>query len=272
MKADDFKDFEEKQISQLLGQLEKVTAPANFDFRLKARISQVKLSKSSRSTLSWFAYTAIGFLIVLVTTIFFYHLVSTVRRDESLGLNSFSKTGELISTVPERYENAPESISDSQSIDGSMGEKKSPDAGNVNKTPKTTKRSNSTYTFVNRREYKVKEHSISPSAVENLKGFSSLKTPVNDAVNDGRLRKLDSLITQTLRQIGIEGEFETNGFRVHSIRSNSMAEKLGLKIDDIVLTINGKPLKALTNQDAKLEIRQISVKRASQELQINFQK
>jgi C-terminal processing protease CtpA/Prc len=51
-----------------------------------------------------------------------------------------------------------------------------------------------------------------------------------------------------------------------------MAEKLGLKIDDIVLTINGKPLKALTNQDAKLEIRQISVKRASQELQINFQK
>ncbi|RMG06080.1 MAG: hypothetical protein D6735_04630 [Acidobacteria bacterium] len=272
MKADNFKDFGEKQISQLLGQLEKVTAPANFDFLLKARITQVKSSKSNRFAFSWFAYTTIGFLIVLVTTIFFYHLVSTVRRDEFLGLNSFSKTGELTSTVPERYENAPESISDSQSLNESMGEKKSSDVRNVNKTSKATKLSNSIYTSVNRRKYEIKEHSISPSAVENLKGFSSLKTPVNDAVNDSRLRKLDSLIMQTLRQIGIEGEFETNGFRVHSIRSNSMAEKLGLKIHDIVLAINGKPLKALTSQDMKLEIRQILVKRASQELQIGFQK
>ncbi len=272
MKVNDFKDFEEKQISQILSQLEKVTAPANFDFRLKARVSQVKLSKSSRSTLSWFAYTAIGFLIVLVTTIFFYHLVSTVRRDEPLGLGSFSKTGELTSTVPERYEDALEAVRDSQSIDESMAEKRSPDARNVNKTPKTTKRINSTYTSVNRRKYEVTEHSISPSAVENLKGFSPLKTPVNDAVSDSRLRKTDSFIAQTLRQIGIEGEFETNGFRVHSVKVNSIAEKLGLKIDDIVLTINGRPLKALTNQDAKLEIRQISVKRASQELQMDLQK
>jgi hypothetical protein len=272
MKADDFKDFEEKQISQLLGQLEKVTAPANFDFRLKARISQVKLRKSSKFTFSWFAYAAIGFLIVLVTTIFFYHLVSKVRRGESLGLNSFSKTGELTSSVPERYENLQESISDSQSLNESMGEKKSPDARNVNKTSKTTKLSNSIYTSVNRRKYEIKEHAISSSVVENLKGFSSLKTPANEAVNDSTPRKLDSLITQTLHQIGIEGEFETSGFRVRSIRAKSMAEKLGLKIDDIVFAINGKPLKALTDRDTKLEIRQISVKRASQELQINFQK
>lgn len=237
---------DEKKISEFVGSLERVSAPNDFEFRLKARIAAGKEESYQSGYWQWLRYllpvgaSALVLAFVLYGTNFFAPSVQPQRAADIQ-----SNKSEEIKTPPiEAPSNtvvaATNSKEDEDFSTNSIGRKDLPPKSATNKAIFITDGTN------------LKKKELPKKSIEENGGGSrdsaittpAVKLPFN--LNpDKELKKPQEFeksqaftAEQILNNIGVETVTENNKLKVKSIRQNSPAGFSDVKVGDIIEAID----------------------------------
>jgi len=239
MKKRELENLEE--ISQLISKLERVEAPNNFAFRLRARIQAEKQKRAKRKALLARLSYALSAIAIIIAFTLIYNLKN--KNDEIAQLNTYT---ELENYEPEKIANPSQKIEESSQI-----------------KEETPKESHKDKTIAKIKNNKKKQ--LSRSEAASLPKTTELlnKSFLRSSSIDKEKPKISVL--DILKQIGVEGNLEEDGFKVSVVITNSLADKSGIKSEDLVLAIDEIKLNADT-QFEKLEIKKLKIRRGTKDL------
>ncbi len=266
----------EQKVSRLLSRIERVKAPNDFAFKLKARIVAEKQKRAKRKILLTrlsYAFSAFAFFLLVVTVVYVlqnrdveltsYKEISTFRENP-LPSEKMNKAENQTSPNRAKREIASKQNLNLQREEFREAKEEVIAFENVGANKNASKVSSKAYES----EYKQKtsqssrSEAVSVPEVTRLLQGNFLEAPT--VRREARIS-----ISELLRQIGVEGSFdEHGGFKVKSLKPNSLAEKSGIKSEDLILAIDEKKLDKQELYFEKLEVKRLKVKRQSEELNI----
>ncbi len=266
---------DDARIRALLGDLRRIDAPADFDFRLKARISRAKSNDYNAAPQMFpqvLRYVLPLGLVILVSAFVVFNGVY-FRSEQSVGIaenhpqtsateSASNKSG--VKDAPQTAEIIPPLPKDAETANGS---------GAI-KIRETNKRTSANSPLVassgGKREAR---NSSGKNADKNNEGGSresastAPKITAPPGINPNQMVQTSpnpeggkSLTAkEILAQLGIEAVFANESWKVKSVGQNSLAERSGVKTGDAVEAIDGekltdKPLKRNTIEGKKLTI------------------
>lgn len=253
---------DEAKIRALLGDLKRVGAPADFDFRVRAQIARAQPSRRRPSSF----LPVLRYVLPLALVIF-------VSALGVLNSNYFADGQSGASIVENRIQNptAENGAATSDAANERRAEEiaSPPDAAqtanvsnpaNVKEKNKTASENSTLVAAESGRKPKPKtssgenakesggafESSFSPTNVITPPGISANRT-IQTLPNVGGGKSLT--VREVLAQLGIEAAFANDGWLVKSVAANSLAERSGVRAGDAVEAIDGerltdKPLKS----------------------------
>lgn len=277
--------YEQNRVWEMLGGLGKVEAPKDFYFGVKARIADAKSGDFQPQTNFFPALRYImplGFVIVLLSFValsglYFVGTQETPMASEQKPLTTPAKTEnlpkndlvaankidekQLVETVEDT---SPEKlVIDEQKIVFNEGKSKVLVAESKDKKPKITDK-----TIIKEEEdIKSKDSAgtLSPTIIQPE--FDSNKK-VDAPVNPDTKKTTD--IKEVLELSGIRTDSENGKLKVKSIGKNSIAERSGVKVGDLVLAINGKEITDEPLEGKTINIETITVFRKGETKVIAF--
>lgn len=235
---------DEQQISRLVGGLDKVSAPRDFDFRLKARIESAgekgNYHNPVRQTLRYVlapAAAVIAAAFVLFQTGFFTPQKNQPNNIASANMNRQMPVNRENSAASNKVpENSNPSIienKDKNSLSNSLVADSKP----TNQIPK--KKTNPPKNRQKDNFTGFKDIALSPSNTRGPKGINpEKKSP--DMKNFEQ--KVSISAKEILNQFGIEIELAGENLKVKSVKESSVADRSGVKTGDIVEAIDDQKL------------------------------
>jgi len=249
---------EDRSLGELLRTLERVDAPADFGFKVKARITQGD-ADVNRGKGWWpvpvYVY-ALGMILIVGSAFFFLYQpngqpvpavasksdekprVSTSSplttappaRNQEVAVSNNQKTAAPLPGDPRALQDKAKSGGDPSSVGGSR------DLGLGN------------------------PQQILPP------GFNAnAKRPVGPPpVGNG------ASISVMLGFLGMDTRFEGQAMKITSVRSGSVAEKTGFKAGDIIEAIDGKPINSTTKLGTSFDAKSFTVRRGEETLQLGI--
>jgi C-terminal processing protease CtpA/Prc len=261
-----------QKVSQLISRIEKVTAPNDFAFKLKARIVVEKQKQAERKILLTrlsYVFSAFVFILLVVTVVYVLknrdvelasHKEVSTFRENALPLEKANEAENEVSSNQAKREIDPKENPNAPREEFREAKEEVIAFANTNASKTASK--------AHKSEYKKKTSQFSRSeavSVPEVMGLSQgnfLEVPT--VRQEARIS-----ISELLKQIGIEGSFdELGGFKVKSLKPNSLAEKSGIKPEDLILAIDERKLDRQELYFEKLEVKRLKVKRKSEELSI----
>lgn len=238
---------DERQISNLLGGLEKVSAPKDFDFRLKARISAQKENGSQYSIWRTLRYvlpltaTLIIAAFVIIQGGLFSQSDKLPAVVESQNPQIPAKSDSL--TANQQIAQTSNSAVDVNGIDKQIPDSyvAEPNPGNMTTAKNPSKKQNNTQPLV-------------PPTVGSpgSKDFTVRESNVNilpEGIPQNAVPKINPTATpqiiprsEIFNMIGIETETENGKIKVRSVKENSVAGRSGVQTGDIIEAIDEQKL------------------------------
>jgi len=252
----DFADAGEEKVAAMLGTLKRVDAPADFDFRVRARIAQ---GRPAEARVSWFpAFARVAAPAVMLAAVGGY-----------FGYNALYDTGTV--NVPIVADAGP--VASAPVV--------VPTSNGVAPVPEATTEVAVAKPPVNTEETVAaapkKDTNIAVKKPETPEGGSvdmalrEANRPGN-VVNTGNSTPVIPTSTLSVREVfnamGIRASFSGTGWRVSS--ASGRAAAAGLKTGDIIETVNGKAVGANTVFDEKFSGSTLRIKRDGATIQISF--
>jgi len=229
----------DKSISNLLRGLERVGAPENFEFSVKARIA----NGEPKASVSPF-----GFLKIAVPTAALAGLAAFLYMSGFMfGDIPSVQVAEEKPTIRESQETLRAEIREVPA--------KEPDAvSNLRETQIASARpsasNNKTRTAINR--------------VKQSNGGGSIDQTLNP---DRPIRRVVP-VQKVLESAGISAEFQGERCVANSV--SGIAERVGVKSGDVILTVNDVPVRSSTTFEDRVELRSVRVNRAGRNLKLSF--
>ncbi len=281
---DDILSVGDVKIRQMIKNLSRVEAPKDFDFRVKARIAKANSTDFKPRFLPVLRYVLPLSVVVLVLT---FAIVNGIYFG-----GSSSQTAQTVQ--PMSVENNTIQMDNSPIV---MPE--------VAKVPVEAP-SNSDSADSNQPKVKVRQKEANPVEEQNLVAIKTLnkakpESPKVKNDEDGRgsrtisvdvkpkvfyprnifpselteqepnnENKNDILAKQILLPLGIEIASENGNRRVKSVKKESVAERSGVKVGDLVEAIDGETVSGDAVRGKKLEGKQITVTRGAEKVEITF--
>lgn len=251
----EFADTGEEKVAAMLGSLKRVDAPADFDFRVRARIAQ---GRPSEKRVSWFPtfarVAAPAMMLAAVGGYFGYNALYTGNVNVSEVADSAPVAIAPV-VVPTSNEVAPAPAATTEVA------VKSP--GNTDQTVAAAPKKDASTTAVKKPE--------TPEGGSVDMALRETKRP-GGVVNTGNSSPVIPTSTLSVREIfsamGIRASFSGTGWRVSS--ASGRAAAAGLKTGDIIETVNGKAVGANTIFDEKFSGSTLRVKRDGATIQISL--
>jgi len=269
---------EQTRVWQMIETLEKVGAPKDFNFRLKARIAAAKPSNFEPRLLPAFRYVLPLSLTVLIFAFVVFNGVYFVNDNTAPQVveNNFQPVIEKQDAPvdsPIAQLDAPESSTNEKSIEG---------VSNPSEQPKSAKLSRDGLEFVAGRspkrspattrkesvkdDFKGSRDSASTSSkVITPKGINLDKTietsPISDNANP-------LTAEQILSELGMEIVSENGNRKVKSVKQNSIAERSKIKVGDVIESIDGKKLTNEPVRGKTIGAKKINVVRNAEKIEI----
>ncbi len=234
-------DPENEPVSQLLGSLKRVKAPADFDFRVKARIAQ---GRPAKSTTSWLPasvrYAVPVILMVAVGGYFGFSSFYMADQADVAVVSSFAPAEPAPAAAPPPSTAAV--VLPSDEVASERVEVKTPDAVKkitVNQMVKTAPRRNPRVERPGGGSYDV---SVKPAI--NL-------TPVNAnlPLSVTPDEKIEMSAKDFLNSVGVNATFAGSGGRIQSV--GSAAAKAGVIAGDVIESINVERATMTVRRDGK---------------------
>jgi len=251
---------DDEKLRQMLGGLKKVGAPKNFDFHLKARIAGAEPNSLRKPFLvPWLRYVLPLSLIVMLAGFAFFNL-------------SFSTGNQAVQEVaaglpPNQNETAnapvetPAKMVVEEPLIASVPANKNLEIRTLepefvrseNKAMQNKARAidieNSLAASSNKRENDPKNNSGGSRDI-TLKDapvlFERNANPNSGNVKPLNVKQAEIPIQQVLSQIGIEADYTDKGWKIVSIKENSLAMRAGMKAGDLIEAIDDKKLSSDT--------------------------
>ncbi len=234
---------DEKKISEFIGSLEKVSAPNDFDFRLKARISAHGQENYQSGYWQWLRYllpvgaSAFVLAFVLYGTNFFAPATSF---EQAKPVES-AKSEELAKQPTETY-NAVAADSNSAKAEDF------PPNSSVQNNLLPTAKEQKTVLIADKSGSKKIETRAKTTPEDNFKGSRDLgREPVSVQILPSGIEPNKSVpqtedvenfvktnIVGMLNFIGVEIVSEDGKMKVKSVKQDTLAERLGVKTGDII--------------------------------------
>lgn len=288
------------RIRQMLGDdLRRVEAPKDFEFHLKARIANANPKSYSRIAgyRKRFAYALPVTAVAIISTFAVINgnffggsatnqtplSMSSVTSGGGIGIQISTPQPTVATTVA--FTAPPQNLP-SEATTASRGESKEnvvtnsnnessesstelqPSFAIIKSTSSQKSKTQPTRRFVRENEGFSRDQAVTPPKVftpRNLDPEKKIEIP-----NDFKEGK-DISVEESFSTLGVETSSENGVLKVKSVRPNSQAEKLGIKADDRIETVNGQKISVSPVRGKKIELKKIGVRRGTEQVEINLQ-
>ncbi len=273
---------EQTRVWQMIDELNQVSAPKNFEFRVKARIANAQPSGFQPRFLPALRYVLPTAIIILLLGFVAFNSLY-FSNSESGGQIAASDLQMPFANENLPANNLPANPSAATSNQAFANEKLDKTALNaIREQPKT------------RRETQFvagKSPSINPVTTSKTKGkdnfvgtktstFTSatIITPENLSPNQKPKTAPDSesstaiSIEQIGQFLGIEAILENGNRIVKSVRENSSAARSGIKVGDVIIELNNQKLSDKTLRTKTIEVKTLTLMRGAEKIEITLQK
>lgn len=258
---------DDEKIRRMLGDLNRVDAPKDFDFRLKARIANSKPQDFQATRLfPILRYAAPLGLAIVILAFFVVNGLFSVEESSvaTVDTNVVKSIGE--NTVSANYSQPEQFVAAVNSQTEDIG-----NSNSLNKQKKETNPSSKDLLFA---ANTGKPKSDAPKTTNN--GGSSrdeaVKSP--DILLPPGFGSNNSFSVKDILSInGIEAELSGKKWTVKSVLQNSSAERLGIKTNDVIEAINDNKIstETITSKGA-INVKKLTVARGGEKIEINLQK
>lgn len=262
-------DADQLKIAQLLGDLKRVDAPGDFDFRLKARIAAtVQPSSTSVWNLRHAAYAMPVLLVIMVATVLFMNQGETPMADAVQTAGISSQPSLEIAEEPAK----PADLA------GSFPQNRD-------------SRTSETVRISNRSEIKPQPRASIPLLAVKTLDRSEVRTggsvdrALRSATNSIVPREFDLNRTGTPGRVGIENkaalgdneifsmlgmgaEHRETGWTITSVRANTFADRSGLKQGDVIEAVDGSAAAKDSLFNGKFSGKVFTVRRDGRQIKI----
>jgi hypothetical protein len=229
----------DESISNLLGGLERVEAPENFEFGVKARIASGEPKEST---------SPFGFVKIAVPTAAFAGLAAFLYM-----------SGFMFGDIPpvQVAEEKPAVISTQETLRGETQEVPAKEPGTVS----------------NLRETQIASARANGANNKTRAAVDAVKRPIgggsiDQTLNPDRPIKRAIPVQRVLETAGISAEFQGDRCVANSV--SGPAERIGVKGGDVILTVNNVPIKSSTTFEDGVELKSVRVNRAGRNLKLSF--
>jgi len=244
---------DDAQVRQMLGDLKRVDAPKDFDFRLKARIA-ASSGKDFEPRL--FPALRIAAPLALVLAVLAFFVVSGIY---SVDDNSVPQIAGGDIPMPNLNKDKPREL---VAVSNSQPENAEQNPGETDKPKDQELAAN------------LDKPKKDVSQTENNGGGSrdSTATEPNVVLPGGFESKNPLAVKGVLEVMGIEAFFSNKKWKVESVVPNSRAMRAGVKTGDVIEAINDVKLPAETiTVNGPLVVNKLNVLRGGQKITINLQ-
>ncbi len=250
---------EQKNLRQLVGNLERVSAPNDFEIQLRKRLIQGK--QNSFRLMRWQRYASA--LPVLAFAMFLGTWLLT-QPEHQAEVNTASVPKAELSQAPDSVEMKSPPIPAPKPQDSNVGrnrtntipgktvpkERVTSVVRDEISTPKNAKKSTVGLIQINHQSPK-EENNSRDLAVKNVppsigpKGFPPKSKNLTNETPNVSVNILN--MNDTFKQLGIEAEINVEKvWRVKNVYADSVGESSGVKTNDIIEAIDGQPISAET--------------------------
>lgn len=238
--ADESMSAEDSKVAALLGNLKRVGAPGDFDFHLKARIANAKPS-TYRSTgiLPIFRYAAPLVLLLLIGGFFLVNDMFDIEGGdvpsivETQSITGPLQTEAVVAQTNSTSTDLPTNESGVRAIEAGIDEAITP-----TRKPRRPAVDNSIRVSAELPQGGSRDQTVRPSEVRILPpGFNAPESIANvrPTVSSS---PVSVTVGEVMQMLGIEGSFQSSGYRIGTISTNSIAERAGIKSGDVIESIN----------------------------------
>jgi membrane-associated protease RseP (regulator of RpoE activity) len=260
----------DEQVAKLLGGLKKVEAPQNFESRVMSRLSTSRAETGSRFgflklALPTAALAGLGMFLFLsgylggdVPTV---NVVSagndkvespapkTVPQEQAVSQNNSQapsefRAPEIADSKPQPQASQPPALQSSQPP--SLKDKKRPAGGGS------------------------QDFGSGDGGRTSAPGIDTNSRPGTDPDMERLMRRPTILASDVLKYTGITAEFRGGGWAVGSVTQKSVAERVGLKPGDLILSLNDIRIGKATAFPSGVDIKLIRVNRGGKILDLKF--
>ena len=279
---DDSLSVGDVKIQQMIKNLPRVDAPKDFDFRLKARIASAESKNFQPRFFSVLRYVlplsvvVLIFTFVIINGVYFAGNNQTVADVQPISVKIETALTKDSQIAPPEVVNAPVKSTPDKDIADSSESKiqvKRKEIIPVEETKfvaiKLPKKTQSELP-------KVKMPDEGGGSIDSSFSKTKVITPIGIDSKDlvesspNNENKNDVLTKQILLPLGIEIVSVNGKRRVQSVKKESVAERSGVKVGDLVEAIDGEKVSGEAVHGKKLEGKQITVLRGTEKVEITF--
>jgi hypothetical protein len=256
---------DEAKVRELLGSLQRVDAPKDFDFRLKARIAGSEAKDFQPRLFPILRYAApLGLAIIILAVIVVNGLYSV--DDNSIQVAEKSVQNQTKSV------NAPDNSTPKDTLIAETTPQTIV-AENLTANPPTITNKKDTKTFS--KDFELASNSgklknDKPQAENNGGSRDSALSNTNVLMPKGFGGNNSVPVKDVLEIIGIKAKFSGNQWKVESVGENTVAGNSGVKPNDVIEAIDGKNLSGETIPAAKTFSGKLTVMRGGEKLEIKL--
>lgn len=263
---------DDARVRDLLGSLERVDAPKDFDFKLKARIANGAPKDVQPRVFPILRYAApLGLAVIILAVIVFNGLYSFDRNSvPTIASNSAANPVENLS-LPDNSQPQFVAASNTEDLKNPAAE-----TFDVNKFSGNSKNE----LTENLRKPKSASQDEKNGGGSTLKAGTQPKIFLPPGISSNKTIEAPKDLTSALSVkdvlslIGVEGNFSDNKWKVEAVRQNSQAERSGVKVNDVIEAIDEKDLSTGTiSTDSKgtFSGKKLTVVRGGERLEIKLQ-
>ena len=276
--------LEDEKLRQMIGDLQRIDAPKNFDFRLKARMAKAKPSEFKPRFLPALRYVLplsailVIFAFVILNGLYFPDSQAVSKVEEITPKPNIEKVSSpIIQTA-----NVSNAAKDAESVVEvlPMNQEQAKVEKNVKPSAKELQFvSVKSPTVIAKKNLAVKEvkddngggsrDSASSSPINILPNGVNLNSTPQIPSNAENLPSLNA--QEILSQLGIEASFSDASWKVKSVKKYSLAENSGVQIGDVVEAIDGEKLSDKPLRSKSIAGKTLTILRGAEKIEISLQ-
>ena len=275
--------LEDEKLRKMIGDLKRIDAPKDFDFRLKARMAKEKPTDFKPRFLPVLRYVLplsailVIFAFVVLNGLYFPDSQAVSQVEEVTPKPTIEK-GSLPIIQVANVSNAAkdgESVVEVLPIKQELAKVEKNVKPSVNETQFVSVKSPTVIPKKNLAVKEVKDEngggsrdSASSSPINILPNVNLNSTP-QTLSNTENLPFLNA--QEILSQLGIEASFSDASWKVKSVKQYSLAENSGVQIGDVVEAIDGEKLSDKPLHSKSITGKKLTIRRGAEKIEISLQ-
>lgn len=248
------------QVVQLLGDLKRVTAPENFESQVKTRLA------ASRAPSRSFGFLKLALPTAALAGLALFLFLSGYMGREVATVEVVSTANENVTTKQERSQQNAAALNNDTAI---PQEFRAPEVAVSQPSPsqpgpnaKAQKNSNRIRSY----------DSVSDPQDKPIlpRGFNTDQQTVGNSNSEREMRRPSIPVSELMRYAGVATDLRGNDLVVSSVIQNSVAERIGVKAGDVIVSLNEIRLGKTTAFPSGVDLKTMRVRRNGNLVELKF--